>query len=101
VALSERSRTTIYQSLEPLLGEEAVGEMLSYFPARDVEEPATKEFVAAEVARLEGKLDAGLAGLDAKMASLRAEMHKEFRAMVVWLVMAMVAIASAVGLVAR
>jgi uncharacterized small protein (DUF1192 family) len=152
MALSERSRTTIYTNLEPLLGEEAVGEMLSYFPARDVEEPATKEFVRAEVARLESKVDAGFARLDAKidtgmatldaridtgmatldaridtgiatldakiatldaeiatldakidtgMAALRAEMHDEFRQMVIWLVLAMVTISSAVGLVTR
>lgn len=63
MALSEKARTTIYQGLELILGEEAVGEMLSYFPARDVEEPATKEFIRAE-----------MAGVRAEIAGLRAEL---------------------------
>jgi hypothetical protein len=72
--VSERSRTTIYQQFEPLLGEKVVGEMLSYFPARDVEEPATKEFVRAE------------------LAELRAAMHDEFRRQLQWLVVTLLAI---------
>ncbi|MGI8709476.1 MAG: hypothetical protein ACR2LA_00555 [Acidimicrobiales bacterium] len=43
-----RSRSTIYQTFTTLIDdEEAVEEMLSYFPARDVEEPVTKEFLRA------------------------------------------------------
>jgi hypothetical protein len=52
VAISERSRSAIYQALSPLAGEEPVSEMLSYFPARDVEEPVTKELLRAELAEL-------------------------------------------------
>ena len=53
MALSEKSRSTLYQGFTTLLADEqAVEEMLSYFPARDVEEPATKEFIRAEVAEL-------------------------------------------------
>lgn len=48
--MTERSRSTLYRGLVDLLDdEEAVGEMMSYFPARDAEEPATKEFVRAEI----------------------------------------------------
>jgi hypothetical protein len=47
--------------------------MLPYFPARDVEEPATKEFVRAEI------------------EALRAEMHAAFRQQTRWLVGAVMA----------
>ena len=60
MALTERSRSSLYQALTAVVDDEqAVQEMLSYFPARDVEEPATKEFVRAEI------------------AELRADMHKQ------------------------
>ena len=50
MAMTERSRSILFQRLSAITDdEEAVGEMMSYFPARDVEEPATKEFVRAEV----------------------------------------------------
>ena len=58
MALTQRSRTFLYQRLTDTLEDEvAVGELLSYFPARDVEEPASTEFVAAQIAayRAEGK----------------------------------------------
>jgi hypothetical protein len=73
MAMSAKTRSTIYQGLQPIVGEEAVGEMLSYFPARDVEEPATKEFVRAEI------------------EALRSEMHAAFRQQTVWLVSAVMA----------
>ncbi|WCO67455.1 hypothetical protein PO878_01820 [Iamia majanohamensis] len=50
MAMTERSRSILFQRLSSLThDDEAVGEMMSYFPARDVEEPATKEFVRAEI----------------------------------------------------
>jgi hypothetical protein len=86
MALSERSRSTIYQTFEPMLGEEVIGEMLSHFPARDAEEPATKEFVRAEVADVRTEI----AGVRAEIAQLRTEllvtMHDEFRRQLQWLV---------------
>ena len=50
MAISEKSRSALSQGLVPIAGEEAVGEMLSFFPARDVEEPVTKELLRAEIA---------------------------------------------------
>jgi hypothetical protein len=83
MALTEKSRNAIYQSFRPQLGEEATQEMLSYFPARDVEEPATKGDIAlvkADIALLRAELHAEIAGLRAEMhheiGELRAEMHK-------------------------
>jgi hypothetical protein len=58
VAISEKSRSAIFQALSPLAGEEPVSEMLSYFPARDVEEPVTKELLRAELAELRTEIHA-------------------------------------------
>ncbi|HXH57361.1 hypothetical protein [Iamia sp.] len=69
MALTERSRSALYQGLGTIIDdEEAVGEVLSHFPARDVEEPVTKDHLRAEMAELR-----------AEMAQLRAEVRAELR----------------------
>ena len=77
MALTERNRSALYQGLSTIIDEEAVEEMLSYFPARDVEEPATKEFLRAETAllRTELKDETALLRTELKdeMALLRTE----------------------------
>jgi len=75
MAISEKSRSALYQGLVPIAGEEAVGEMLSYFPARDLEEPVTKEHLRAE------------------LSDLRAEMHGLANKLLVWLTGTIVATA--------
>jgi hypothetical protein len=72
MALSEKSRTTIYQHMTSVLGEEASAEMLSYFPARDVEEPATKELVLLTRAELQ----ADIAEVRVELADVRVEIEK-------------------------
>lgn len=72
MALKERHRSSIYQTLAPMLGEEEAEALLSQFPARDLDEPVTKEFVRAEI------------------ADLRTEMHDEFRRMTTWLIGTMI-----------
>ena len=57
MALTEKSRSALYQGLSAIADEQAVQEMLSYFPARDVEEPVTKEFLRAELSDLELRLN--------------------------------------------
>jgi hypothetical protein len=52
MALSQKHRSTIYQRLQPILGEEESEALLSHFPARDLDEPVTKEFVHAEIANV-------------------------------------------------
>ena len=42
MALQEKHRNTIYTEFRRTLGEEATQALLSQFPARDVDEPATK-----------------------------------------------------------
>ena len=57
MALSEKSRSALYQGLSNVAYEEAVQEMLSHFPARDVEEPVTQEFLRAELSDMELRLN--------------------------------------------
>jgi hypothetical protein len=67
VALSQKHRSSIYQQLSPILGEEEAEALLSQFPARDLDEPVTKEFVRAEI------------------GTLRAEMLEKFREQTMWM----------------
>lgn len=72
MALKERHRSSIYQTLAPMLGEEEAEALLAQFPTRDLDEPVTKEFVRAEI------------------ADLRTEMHAELRRMTTWLIATMI-----------
>ena len=65
MALSQKHRSTIYQRLEPILGEEEAEALLGQFPAHDLDELATKEFVRAEINGVRGEI-----------SELRAEMHQ-------------------------
>ncbi len=85
MALTERNRSSLYQGLTTVIDEEAVEEMLSYFPARDVEEPATKEFLRAETALLRTELKDDMAVLRTEMAAMELRiddrMDERFRSM--------------------
>lgn len=102
MTLSERSRLTLYHGLVDAVGdEEAVGEMLSYFSPRDVEEPMTKEFFRAETAITQAEVQAEFAAVRAEMAAeftavrseiaaLEVNMHDGFRTLTTWMVSLMV-----------
>ncbi|MEO6317866.1 MAG: hypothetical protein ABIP36_03700 [Acidimicrobiales bacterium] len=67
MAIGAAHRSSIYQKLVPILGEEDANVMMSEFPAVEAEELVTKDFLRAELAVLRG--DMGLLGSD-----LRTEM---------------------------
>ena len=52
MALLEKDRNKIYTEFRKTLGEEATQALLSQFPARDVEEPVTKEHLDRRLAEL-------------------------------------------------
>jgi hypothetical protein len=85
VALSTRHRSSIFQTLSPILGEEEAEAMLSQFPARDLDEPVTKEFVRAEIAGVRAEI----AGVRAEIAQLEARINDRFREQTVWMAGAM------------
>ena len=79
MAISEKSRSALYQGLVPIAGEEAVGEMLSYFPARDIDEPVSKELLRAEIADVKTEIAAvkvTIADVRTEIERLRTEMHR-------------------------
>lgn len=57
MALPDKQRSSIYRSLSPIIGEEEAQALLLQFPAREQDEPATKDFVRAEVAGLEARMN--------------------------------------------
>jgi hypothetical protein len=74
VALTERNRNALYQGLTRTIGdEEAVEAMLAQFPAHDLDEPATKDFVMAVEARVERRIAEGDADTNVRMAETFAE----------------------------
>ncbi|MHB1139986.1 MAG: hypothetical protein ACYC2O_13605, partial [Microthrixaceae bacterium] len=83
MSLSQRSRTALFLGLTELIAdEEAVEEMLSHFPSRDLDEPVTKEFLRAEISDVRAEISGGHAemhamggDLRAETSSLRSEMH--------------------------
>jgi hypothetical protein len=86
--MTERSRHKLYETFTALIDDEtAVQEMLSYFPARDVEEPVTKDFLRAE--------------LQTEIGALRTEMHQMARATQTWIISTGLSLAGLILAVAR
>ena len=67
MTLTAKHRSSIYRTLSPLIGEEEAEALLAEFPARDLDEPVTKEFLRAE------------------LADLRADMNDRFRQQTIWM----------------
>ncbi|MFN7970662.1 MAG: hypothetical protein U0P47_15125 [Acidimicrobiales bacterium] len=74
MSLSEKSRSALYLGLRNIIDEEALQEMLSHFPARDLDEPVTNDGLRASMADLRAELKGEMAQIRAEMAALRAEL---------------------------
>ncbi|MGH9112123.1 MAG: hypothetical protein ACRDZN_07495 [Acidimicrobiales bacterium] len=85
MALSTKHRSSIYRSLSPVLGEEEAEALLSQFPARDLDEPVTKEFVRAEIADVRAES----AKVRAEIAALEARITERLREQTIWVTGAM------------
>jgi hypothetical protein len=85
VALTTRHRSSIYRTLSPLIGEEEAEALLSQFPARELDEPVTKEFVRAEIATLRGELHTEIAAVRTELAQLEARINDRFREQTMWM----------------
>ncbi len=79
MAMSERTRSKLHQGLRGMMDddEEAIGEVLSHFPARDVEEPATKELIQTEVALLRVDIAQSESRLRGELGSVRSELKSD------------------------
>ena len=84
MALTNKSRTAIYNALTDIIEEEALEEMLTNFPAREVDEPVTRDF-----------LDARIAEIDVRMAQMEtrinATLDKRLTSQTRWMVAMIVA----------
>ena len=94
MALSERNRNILYRGFRDAIGdEEAIEQMLQYFPARDVEEPATKELlqitagelrveieqVRVEIEQVRVEIEQVRTGIEKQGSVLRGEMQLQMR----------------------
>ena len=70
MVLDARHRSSIYQKLVPLLGDDDANALMSEFPSYDGEELVTKEFLRAELALTKGELRASIAALRVDMGAL-------------------------------
>lgn len=70
MALTHKHRSALYEGLSGIVDEEAVNEMLAYFPTRDDDEPISREFLRAEMSDLGAELRA-------EMSELRADVRTE------------------------
>ena len=93
--MTERSRHKLYETFTALIDDEtAVQEMLSYFPARDVEEPVTKDLLRAE-------LQTEIGAVRVEIGDLRAEMHQTARATQTWIISTGLSLAGLILAIAR
>ncbi len=76
MALGARSRSSIYQNLVPILGEEDANLLMSEFPSVEADELVTKQFLRAELAEALHRqtvwLGGAIAGATALLAAIGA-----------------------------
>ncbi len=93
MAMTERSRNTLYRGLCDVIDdEEAVGEMLAQFPARQIDEPATKGDVSATEERLRAEIADVRTEIVAAETRTMAFVHAELRASMQWTIATMIAL---------
>ena len=100
MALTEKSRSALYQGLSTIADEQAVQEMLSYFPARDVEEPVTKEFLRAELSDVEHSIRSYMSametGIRADMSAMELRLTERIDRAFRWNIITMITIAAVI-----
>jgi uncharacterized protein YceH (UPF0502 family) len=90
MTLSEKHRSSLYQSFVPLLGEEVAEAFIAEFPSRDGDEPITREFLRAEMAELRRE-----------MAELRADLLVRMTAILIAVISVATIIVSGVVIATR
>ena len=80
MALSERSRHELYEFLRSTpIGEEATNEVLSHFPARDVEEPVSRADLRNETALIRLEVHAEVDGVRDQLRTEMGELRDQLR----------------------
>ncbi|MCU1353180.1 MAG: hypothetical protein JWM05_2389, partial [Acidimicrobiales bacterium] len=78
MALSSEERLLLHQRFTKSIGEDGAVLVMSQFPIDEAHEPATKDFVHAEINGLRAEMHEGFGSLRAETGSLRAEMYEGF-----------------------
>ncbi|MCX7621282.1 MAG: CCDC90 family protein [Acidimicrobiales bacterium] len=77
MALDARTRSSIFEKLRPILGDEDANALMSEFPASELDELVTRQYLRAEMAELRAEVQAGFAELRAEIAGVRQELRDE------------------------
>ncbi|CAN5209884.1 hypothetical protein BH20ACT3_BH20ACT3_01510 [soil metagenome] len=85
MALSQKHRTALFTKLAPLVGEEETEAMLAEFPSNDLDAPATKDFVRAEVGQLRTEFRHEIGQLRTELASMEVRIGERMRGQMIWL----------------
>ena len=89
MALSEKSRSTLFRWMVDEIGEEATSEMLSCLPASEKDEPATKADLELTTARL-----------DLRIAELETKIERQVNRLLTWFITTLLALAALTATVA-
>ena len=81
MALDARLRSSIYQSLVPILGAEEANALMSEFPAGEADELVTKQFLRAELGTLRTEMRGMEGGLRSEMAGMEGGLRAEMEGM--------------------
>ncbi len=70
MALDARTRSSIYRKFREILGDDDANALMSQFPASEIDELVTRQYLRAELAELRTELHY-------EIGSLRSELHHE------------------------
>jgi len=88
MALTNKSRTAIYTGLSDFIEEEALEEMLTNFPARDIDEPVTRDYLAAQMSQMRTELTQ----IDVRMAQIESRIQDRLASQTRWMVGMIIAV---------
>lgn len=80
MALDARHRSSIYQKLVPILGDDDCNALMTEFPSIEADELVTKQFLRAEMAELRSEFRGEMAELRVATAELQATLTRRLGA---------------------
>jgi hypothetical protein len=70
MALSQKSRSDEYEGLRSIMNDQSAEDLLAHLPARDLDEPVTREVLHAEIAGVRTEMAAHRTDLTLKITEL-------------------------------
>jgi len=104
MTLNTRDRSVLFESLSKLADPEAVDAMLAHFPAREVDEPLTRDYLDSRLIEFREEIRLTLVtefrSFDTKITSLRQDLDDRLLRSLQWTVGTMIALATVIVAVA-